>query len=194
MCNGWFIRDGQKVWQPMIFPPDYPTDNVDQPKGIKIVLAERGIIHPGLCGKCKKCGLELESCCLKRILENQPDFLAQRSLVQEVIEAAGHMCIFLPKFYCELNFIEYYWSAVKKYLRDHFDFTFDTLKANMLKALQAVQVSTIRKWEHQMYRWMDAYRLGLRTTDAQKHVRRFSSTKYKSHRRILECVARAMDQ
>jgi hypothetical protein len=116
LCNGWSIQGGQKILQPMIFPPDHPTNNTDQPKGIKIVLVEHRIIHPGLCGKCKKCDFELESCCLKCILENQPDFLAQRSLVQEVIEAASYMCIFLPKFHCKLNFIEYYWSAVKKYL------------------------------------------------------------------------------
>jgi len=65
MRNGWFIWDGQKISQPMIFPLDHPTDNADQPKGIKNVLAERGIVHPGLRGKCKKCDLESESCCLK---------------------------------------------------------------------------------------------------------------------------------
>ena len=32
----------------------------------------------------------------------------QKSSVQEVIEAAGHLCIFLPKFHCELNFIEFF--------------------------------------------------------------------------------------
>jgi hypothetical protein len=133
MRNGWFIQDGQNVSQPMIFPSDHPGNYADQPKGIKTILAKQGIVRPGLCGKCKKCEFESESCCLKRILENQPDFLAQKSLVQEVIEAAGHMCIFLPKFHCELNFIEYYWSAVKKYLREHCDFTFNTLKANMPK-------------------------------------------------------------
>ncbi len=37
-------------------------------------------------------------------------------LVQEVIEAAGHLCIFLPKFHCELNFIEFFWGWVKRYL------------------------------------------------------------------------------
>src|SRR5882757_355224 len=93
-----------------------------------------------------------------------------------------------------LCYIEFFWGMVKKYLRDHCDFTFDTLKENMPKALEAVQVSTIRKWEHQMYRWMDAYRSGLGTTDAQKQVRKFSSTKYRSHRCIPECIARAMDQ
>jgi hypothetical protein len=29
-------------------------------------------------------------------------------LVQEVIEAAGHLCLFLPKFHCELNYIEFF--------------------------------------------------------------------------------------
>lgn len=194
MRNGWFVRDGQKISQPMIFPEDHPTGDAGLPKGIKAVLAECGILVPGLCGKCKKCDPESGACCLKRILENQPDFLAQKSLVQEVIEAAGHMCIFLPKFHCDLNFIEYFWSAVKKHLRDHCDFTFDTLKENMPKALEQVQLSTIQKWEHRMYRWMDAYRSGLGTTEAGKQVRKFSSTKYKSHRRIPEYVARAMDQ
>jgi hypothetical protein len=52
----------------------------------------------------------------------------QKSLVQEVIESAGHFCLFLPKFHCELNFIEYFWGMVKKYLRDNCDYTFDTLK------------------------------------------------------------------
>ena len=144
MRNGWFIWDGQKILQPMIFPLNHPTDNfTNQLKGIKIVLAEHGIVHPGLRGKCKKCDFESESCCLKCILENQPDFPAQKLLVQEVIETAGHMCIFLLKFHCKLNFIEYYWSVVKEYLRDHCDFTFNTLKANMPKALETVPLSTI---------------------------------------------------
>jgi hypothetical protein len=40
---------------------------------------------------------------------------------------------------------------------------------------------------------MDAYRAGMGTTDAQKQVKKFSSTKYKSHRRIPENIARALD-
>lgn len=52
----------------------------------------------------------------------------------------------------------------------------------------------IRRWEHRMFRWMDAYRAGMGTTDAQKQVKKFSSTKYKSHRRVPETVARTFDQ
>jgi hypothetical protein len=77
----------------------------------------------------------------------QPDFKEQKSLVQEVIEAAGHLCIFLLKFHCELNFIEFFWEVVKKYLGDNCNYTFATLKENMPKALESVCLSTIRLWE-----------------------------------------------
>ena len=30
-------------------------------------------------------------------------FMEKKSLVQETIDAAGHLCLFLLKFYCELN-------------------------------------------------------------------------------------------
>ena len=33
--------------------------------------------------------------------------------LQQVIEAAGHKCYFLPKFHCELNPIKMYWGWVK---------------------------------------------------------------------------------
>ena len=62
--------------------------------------------------------------------------LISKSLGQETIEAVGHLCIFLPKFYCELNFIEFFWGAVKKYLQENCDYT--GLRANILKALASV--------------------------------------------------------
>ncbi len=72
---------------------------------MKCVLAERGLLTAPLHGKCKKCDLEATNCCCKHVLELQPNFCEQKSLVQEVIEAAGHLCIFLPQYHCELNFI-----------------------------------------------------------------------------------------
>jgi hypothetical protein len=193
MHDSWFIRDGQKITQSMIYPPDHP-EYPNEPKGIKAVLNERGLYQTKLRGKCpRKCEAGVTNCCNKHILELQPDFQQQKSLVQEVIEAAGHLCIFLPKFHCELNFIEFFWGVVKKYLRDNCDYTFDTLKENMPKALASVPLNTIRRWEHRMYRWMEAYRSGLATREAQFQVKRFSSTAYKSHRRVPETVARTFD-
>lgn len=186
MRDGWFTRNGQKVVQPMIFPADHP-EFPDQSKGVKQVLLERGLWVDKLKLKCRdKCQVGLVGCCAKRLLEAQPDFQKQRSLVQEVIEAAGHLCILLPKFHCELNFIEYFWGAVKKFLRDHCDYTFSTLQENLPKALESVTAETIRKWEHRMWRWLEAYDDGLAAREAQLHVQKYSSRKYKSHRRVPE--------
>ena len=64
----------------------------------------------------------------------------------------------------------------------------------MSKALASVGLDSIRKWEHQMKRWMEAYRTGLGARDAQFQVQAFSSRKYKSHRRITESVANAVER
>ncbi|KAF8810712.1 hypothetical protein BYT27DRAFT_7091299 [Phlegmacium glaucopus] len=139
------------------------------------------------------CTSDIIRCCAKRILKNEPDFKAQHSLIQEVIEAAGHLCIFLPKFHCELNFIEFFWGAVKRWLRNNCNYTFNSLKTNLPHALASVKLKTIRLWEHRMVRWMQAYSTGMDAKDAQKRVKDFSSCKYTSHRRIPEILARHFD-
>ena len=95
-------------------------------------------------------------CCSKQIFEIQSDFKAQKSLVQEVIKNAGHLCIFLPKFYYELNFIEFFWQKVKKYIQDYYDCTFKTLP-NLPSVLASIELKTIKVWEHRMHHWMAAY-------------------------------------
>ncbi|KAG2031714.1 hypothetical protein BDR03DRAFT_994603 [Suillus americanus] len=73
------------------------------------------------------------------------------------------------------------------------DYTFETLKTNLPKAMASVCLSTIRLWEHRMHRWMSAYRSGLETKTAQLQVKEFSSRKYKSHRRVPETLACLFD-
>ncbi|KAJ4492735.1 hypothetical protein C8J55DRAFT_418198 [Lentinula edodes] len=86
-----------------------------------------------------------------------------------------------PKGMKVLNFIEYFWGAVKKYLRDHCDYTFDTLKANIPSAMSAVMIETIRRWEHRVHRWISGYHEGLSVQDAQAKVKAYSSKMYTSH-------------
>jgi hypothetical protein len=43
--------------------------------------------------------------CAGVILSSQPDFAAQKSGLDDVIEKAGHLVLFYPKFHCELNWI-----------------------------------------------------------------------------------------
>ncbi|KAG1763413.1 hypothetical protein EDD22DRAFT_979392 [Suillus occidentalis] len=107
---------------------------------------------------------------------------------QEMVFAASH-----PQYPNQPKGIKFFWGRVKKYLRDNCDGSFETLKTNMPKALKSVQVNTVRLWEHRMHRWIEAYRSGLLMKEAQLQVRQFSSTKYKSHRRIPETVVRLFD-
>jgi hypothetical protein len=113
--------------------------------------------------------------------------------VQDVIEAAGHLCIFLPNTTASSILSSFFWGAVKRYLHENCDYTFETLKTNLPKAMASVRLSTIRLWEHRMHRWMSAYRSGLETKTAQLQVKEFSSRKYKSHRRVPETVACLFD-
>ncbi|KNZ81705.1 hypothetical protein J132_10985, partial [Termitomyces sp. J132] len=69
---------------------------------------ERSINTQGICDRCKvKCEADATACCCLHIISQQTEFQQQKSLVQEIIKAAGHLCILLPKFHCELNFIEF---------------------------------------------------------------------------------------
>ena len=72
-------------------------------------LVERGVSNME--------GEDLErakDCCMQRVLSLQPDFRAEKPLLQLVIEKAGHKCFFLPKFHCELNPIEMVWGQAKR--------------------------------------------------------------------------------
>jgi len=54
------------------------------------------------------------NCCMQRVLSLQPDFKNKKPLLQLVVEKAGHKCLFLPKFHCELNPIEMVWGQTKQ--------------------------------------------------------------------------------
>lgn len=54
-----------------------------------------------------------EWCCIYWVLSLQEDFLSEKPLIQSVIENAGHICLFLPQFHCELNAIEMLWGYAK---------------------------------------------------------------------------------
>jgi hypothetical protein len=193
MRDGWYIRNGQKITQSMVFPADHPV-YPGLPKGMKEVIKERGLWPArGVSMECRICDPDSENCCATRILQRQSDFMAQRSLVRETIEERGHLCIFLPKYHCELNPIEFFWGAVKRYLRENCNYTYEGLKTNMPLALASVSISTIRKWFHRMNRWMEAYRGNLGAREAQFEVRKHSSRQYKSHRRVPEGLARQLD-
>jgi hypothetical protein len=63
-----------------------------------------------------------EWCCAYRVLSLQDDFVNGKPLLQHYLEGCGHVCLFLPKFHCELNPIEMLWGYAKyceSYLTDY---------------------------------------------------------------------------
>lgn len=87
--------------------PQSMVTSSGEAKGLKQVLEERGFNISKLKAKCSPvCPFESQNCCLARLLSQQEDFVNQASMLETLIKAAGHECIFLPKFHCELNPIE----------------------------------------------------------------------------------------
>src|SRR5712671_4675762 len=56
---------------------------------------------------------EDEWCCMYQVLSLQDDFRTEKPQLQSIIEEAGHICLFLPRFHCELNAIEMLWGFAK---------------------------------------------------------------------------------
>lgn len=66
-----------------------------------------------LCGVRTELETKMSDCCWFKILSLQSDFVNEKPLLQMVIEEAGHVCLFLPKFHCDLNPIELFLSYIK---------------------------------------------------------------------------------
>jgi hypothetical protein len=101
--------------QSFYFPEDHPS----MPawfKGMEIIIRECGLWpERDLLAQCPgfHCPPDYVDCCCRCILFSQPNFVSQKSQLQELIESRGHLCDFYPKYHCELNFIEQYWGAAK---------------------------------------------------------------------------------
>ena len=76
-------------------------------KGLKQTLEECGFNIEGLHAKCNPvCLLKNTGCCIAQLLSKQDDFQLQEYLLKQKIKVYRHICMFLPKFHCELNLIE----------------------------------------------------------------------------------------
>ena len=91
-------------------------------------------------------------CIFRLNLFTQPDFVNQKSELEEYIVFRGHICDFYPKFHCELNFIEQYWGAAKyRYRVTPRTANMDEMKANVLACLDDVPLLQIQWLAHSKF-------------------------------------------
>ncbi len=170
---------GNGILQEMCFPPAHPLLLYGEPKGLKIVLEERGLSQPGLRFECKdqknnpcKDG---KACCSCNVMANQPNFKAQRCLLEELLAKCNHLSIFYLKFHCELNYIENFWATLKWCTWDNCDYTFPRLCNAVPRILTDVPVVEIFQYVRHAFRYMDAYRTGLTGKVAKVVVKKYHS-------------------
>ena len=109
----------------------------------------------------KHVGKVVGKCCAFRIMEDEEDIANERSLLEIEITARGHECIFYPKPYCELNYIDFFWGAVKRYTRENYNYSFVDLEDTIKAGLNSVSLTTIWRFANRSKRWIDAYIDGL---------------------------------
>ena len=159
-----------------------------QQKGAMRIIEDRlGYYPPHMNLQCKtwsNCDPVNQQCCAKKIVADFDDFKAQRAWLVETVEDRGHTIIFLPKFHCELNFIEMVWGYVKAYLRRHCSFNFNDLVQALPDCLDnRIPLKFFKRARRHCYRFMQGYRDGLKGP-----LLDYAIKKYSSHRRIPAIV------
>lgn len=126
---------------------------------------------------------------------------------------ARHMCLFLPKFHCELNPIERFWAAAKHYARSHCLYTLAGLRETVPLALSQdlsdvpphlqhrddLPVSPVfkqRRWFRISWQYGEEYRKGSDVVEATKNVKslRHHDTGDKRMRKREAAVAAIVDR
>jgi len=85
-----------------------------------------------------------------------------------------------PKISLRIKFY-WYWGAAKRFARNNCNYTWSGLQETVPRALDSVNLITIRRFARKMWRYMDLYRHGFTGKLAE-----YAARKYKSHRRIPE--------
>ncbi|KAF0699165.1 Aste57867_10261 [Aphanomyces stellatus] len=186
--DGWY--GAPRRTQAMVHPMDCEDPALrGLPMGIKAILVERGCWED--CFRLS-CGASIDlppppamlKCCARHCLACHDDFRAQKSVLEETVVAAGHLCLFFPKYHCELNPIESYWCGANRHARSNCDYSWEGLVKCVPRSLESVPLSSIRKFFRRCSHYIQAYSYGL-----EYNMSQYAHKKYKSHRRIPECIA-----
>ena len=143
------------------------------PKGVRVVLEERGINTRTLVAEQ-----------MKEILVQHDDFKNEKSRVEHFLESKGHTVIFLPKFHPELNPIERVWAQAKQYTKAYCKYNLPSLRKNIPLGLQSVTLEHIQNFHRKVRHYMFSYLEGnVAGAELEKNVAKYKKA-VKSHQRI----------
>ena len=144
------------------------VDNDGIPKGMKLVPEERGVDTSNM--RAKE---------MRELLKTFPDFRAQKTIFEDYLDHRGHVCIFYPKFHCELSPIERVWCRSKKHTHAYADGTITRLRKIVPEGLDSVTLEQMKKFFRSCHDYEKAYREGGTGREGEERVKL-----YKSHRRV----------
>ena len=173
MQNGWMCgqevhsRKWGTVWAGQV---QKMTKDDGTPKGMKMILEERGINTSSM-----------KADDMKIVLSLHDDFRTEKTLVEKFLIDEGHKVMFLPKFHCELNPIERVWGQAKCYSWQYTNYTLVRLRKIVNLALDSVTTDLKRKYFRKVGDYEKAYIEGKK---AGKEVESAVEV-YKSHCRVF---------
>ena len=112
-------------------------------------------------------------------LGSYPNFKTPKTLIEELVEKRGHICMFFAKFHCELNAIERCLCHDKKYCRQYANGSIVRLRKIIPESVETCTPDLIGKFFKTCRDYMRAYRGGYDCTNVDAAVK-----VYKSHRRV----------
>ena len=116
------------------------------------------------------------------------DFNDQTTILQNEVEGRGHVCLYLPKFHCELNPIENCWCYAKKHTRAHCNGSIVRLRKIIPEAFDTVTKDMIARFFCKCDDYQAAYLEGHSCHTVDKTIKQ-----YKSHRRVAKCKSDSND-
>lgn len=138
-------------------------------KGMRTVLEERGVNTA-----------KMKANEMREELKKFDDFSSDGvPIVEEVILERGHMCLFIPRFHCELNPIERCWCHSKRFTRAHCNGSIIRLRKIVPEGLATVNKELISCFFLTCKDYEKAYREGHTCNTVDTKVK-----EYKSHRRV----------
>ena len=96
-----------------------------------------------------------------------------------MVESRGHVCLYLPKFHCELNPIEMCWCHAKKHTRAYCNGFIIRLRKIVPESLDNILLDVIARFFSKAGDYERAYRDGHSCDTVDKAVKQ-----YKSYRRV----------